>query len=86
MDIVSVMLESAQGGEIKTRIKSKASLSFAQLEAYLKFLKEKGMLEYDQEKKLYFTTEKGIRFLNKYKEAEEVLSLEPPTTTRHFVR
>jgi predicted transcriptional regulator len=79
MNIVSVVLESAQGGEIKSRIKSKASLSFSQLEAYLKFLNERGMIQYDKERKLYLTTEKGLRFLIKYKEVEEVLSVESYT-------
>ena len=45
-EIVSMILEAANGGATKTRIMYKAFLSYAQLKEYLSVLIENNLLEY----------------------------------------
>ena len=65
-DIVSQMLEAANDGATKTRIMYSAFLSYEQLKEYLSMLTENGLLEHDQESKMYKTTPKGSKFLEIY--------------------
>lgn len=53
----------------------RANLSFAQLFEYLDFLTNMGLLEIQKEnrKNTYFTTEKGERYLDKYKDISNIL-------------
>ena len=73
MDIVAEMLETAQGGAIKTRIMYRAFLSFPQLKEYLAVLTDRGLLEYEEKDKEYVTTESGKRFLKVYKEIGQLI-------------
>ena len=73
MDIVAEMLETAQGGAIKTRIMYRAFLSFPQLKEYLAVLTDRGLLEYEEKDKEYVTTESGRRFLKMYKEVGQMI-------------
>ncbi len=73
MDIAAAILEIAQGGAIKTRIMYKAFLSFPQLKEYLELLLDGGLLEYNEEEKEYYTTEKGKQFLKMYKEVGQMI-------------
>jgi predicted transcriptional regulator len=67
IDIISEILEAANGGASRTRIKYKALLSYNQLKEYLTLLTEKGLLDYDQQEVQTFkTTDKGLRFLDIY--------------------
>ena len=70
-EIVSGMLEAANGGSTKTKIMYKAFLSYAQLKEYLVMLLENGLIEHDKQKDQYKTTEKGLRFLNLYSHIED---------------
>ena len=45
-EIVSMILEAANGGATKTKIMYKAFLSYAQLKEYLSVLIENNLLEY----------------------------------------
>jgi predicted transcriptional regulator len=47
-DIVSQILEAANGGATKTKIMYKAYLSYAQLKEYLSVLVENGLLDYQE--------------------------------------
>ncbi|HEY6164737.1 MAG TPA: winged helix-turn-helix domain-containing protein [Nitrososphaeraceae archaeon] len=63
-DIVGLILEAANGGgATKTRIMYKAFLSYAQLKEYLTVLLENGLIDYEEGRQFYRTTEKEIRFL-----------------------
>ena len=73
MDIAAAILEIAQGGAIKTRIMYKAFLSFPQLKEYLELLLDGGLLEYAEEEKEYYTTEKGKQFLKMYKDVGKMI-------------
>ncbi len=65
-DIVSQILEAANGGATKTKIMYKAYLSYAQLKEYLSVLVENGLLEFEKGTQTYKTTSKGIQFLKTY--------------------
>ena len=67
-DIVSQMLEAANGGATKTKIMYKAYLSYAQLKDYLSMMLENGLLEYVEGKKLYKVTEKGMKYMKTYEQ------------------
>ncbi|MFL6460540.1 MAG: winged helix-turn-helix domain-containing protein, partial [Nitrososphaeraceae archaeon] len=58
-DIVALILEAANGGVTKTRIMYKAFLSYAQLKEYLTVLLQNDLLEYEEERQNFRTTEKG---------------------------
>jgi predicted transcriptional regulator len=72
-DIVGSILKSANGGRAnKTKIMYKAFLSFEQLKEYLTVLQEKGLIEYEERRKTYRTTTKGIRLLQLVNNMEEL--------------
>ena len=59
------ILEAANGGgATKTRIMYKAFLSYTQLKENLTILLENGLLEYEERRQLYRTTEKDAGYLN----------------------
>ena len=72
-EIVSMILEAANGGATKTRIMYKAFLSYAQLREYLSVLIENNLLEYLEGSQTYKTTEKGLNFLKMHNEIGELL-------------
>src|ERR671939_840360 len=75
-DIVGLILEAANGGgATKTRIMYKAFLSYAQLKEYLTVLLENGLLEYEEERQFYRTTEKGLRLLQMHNKCDEMMSI-----------
>jgi predicted transcriptional regulator len=75
-DIVARILDAANGGLTKTKIMYKAYLSYALLKDYLSKLVENGLLEYEDDKLKYKTTEKSLRFMRTYIEIGEMVSLE----------
>jgi predicted transcriptional regulator len=72
-EIVSMILEAANGGATKTRIMYKAFLSYAQLREYLSVLIENNLLEYLEGTQTYKTTEKGFNLLRMHNEIGELL-------------
>ena len=72
-EIVSMILEAANGGATKTRIMYKAFLSYAQLKEYLSVLIENNLIEYLEGIQTYKTTEKGFNFLKMHNEIAELL-------------
>lgn len=72
-DIVGLILEGANGGATKTKIMYKAFLSYAQLKEYLAMLLENGLIEYEEGRQTYRTTEKGIRLLQIYNHMSDEL-------------
>ena len=76
-DIVGLILEAANGGgATKTKIMYKAFLSYAQLKEYLTVLLENGLLEYEEGRQFFRTTEKGVRLLQMYNQFDEMLSID----------
>jgi predicted transcriptional regulator len=72
-EIVSMILEAANGGATKTRIMYKAFLSYAQLREYLSVLIENNLLEYLEGSQTYKTTEKELNLLKMHNEIGELL-------------
>ncbi|MDW0135937.1 MAG: winged helix-turn-helix domain-containing protein [Nitrososphaeraceae archaeon] len=72
-EIVSIVLEAANGGATKTKIMYKAFLSYAQLREYLSLLIENNLLEYLEGMQTYKTTEKGFKLLKMHNEIGELL-------------
>ncbi|HEU5461555.1 MAG TPA: winged helix-turn-helix domain-containing protein [Nitrososphaeraceae archaeon] len=72
-EIVSMILEAANGGATKTKIMYKAFLSYAQLREYLSVLIENNLLEYLEGNQKYKTTEKGLNLLKMHNEMGELL-------------
>jgi predicted transcriptional regulator len=79
VDIISQILEAANGGASKTKIMYKAVLSYNQMKECVKLLTEKGLLGYDQQEVQTFkTTEKGLRFLDIYNRISDMIKEEQP--------
>jgi predicted transcriptional regulator len=72
-EIVSMILEAANGGATQTKIMYKAFLSYAQLKEYLSVLIENNLLEYLEGVQTYKTTEKGFNLLKMHNEIGELL-------------
>jgi predicted transcriptional regulator len=72
-EIVSMILEAANGGATKTKIMYKAFLSYAQLKEYLTLLIENNLLEYLEGSHVYKTNEKGFNLLKMHNEIGELL-------------
>ena len=72
-EIVSMILESANGGATKTKIMYIAFLSYNQLKEYLSVLIENNLLEYLEGTRTFKTTEKGLNFLKMHNEMAELL-------------
>ena len=72
-EIVSMILEAANGGATKTKIMYKAFLSYAQLKEYLSVLIENNLIEYLEGTQIYKTTEKGFNLLKMHNEIGELL-------------
>jgi len=73
--IIAEILKVARHGASKTQVMYRASLSFAQLTAYLSLLVEFGLLEAikKNEKVIYRTTAKGVQYLKSYEEIKHLL-------------
>jgi len=73
--IMAEILEIAREGVLKTQIMYRANLSFAQLNEYLSLLLDLNLLEAVKktEKTMYKTTDKGLRYLQSYREIRELL-------------
>ncbi|MGZ5471352.1 MAG: winged helix-turn-helix domain-containing protein [Nitrososphaeraceae archaeon] len=77
-EIVSMILDVANGGATKTKIMYKAMLSYNKLKNYLYVMIENNLLEYLDGTHEFKTTEKGLFFLKMHNELGELL---PQTTT-----
>ena len=72
-EIVSMMLEAANGGATKTKIMYSAFLSYGQLKEYLSVLIENNLIEYHDGTHEFKTTEKGLTFLKMHNAIGELL-------------
>ena len=73
-DIISTILETAAaGGTTKAKIYYRSFLTYQRLKGYLLLLEEDGLIEYNKEKCLYKTTEKGMYALQAYNGMRELI-------------
>jgi len=72
------ILEVAIDGALKTQLMYRANLSFAQLSEYLKLLLDMKLLDIleNTQRTVYKTTSKGMRYLQSYKEIQDLLRKE----------
>ena len=76
IDIVSQILEVANGGATRTKIMYKAFLSYSQMKEYLTILTDNNLLSYDEVTHVFKTTEKGFRFLQTYNLIGDVMKIQ----------
>jgi predicted transcriptional regulator len=74
IDIIARILMAATHGVTKTHLMYSAYLSYAQIQEYLAFLQEKGLILLDEEAK-YVLTERGLHFLRVYDEISEAITI-----------
>jgi predicted transcriptional regulator len=74
-EIITLILASASrmNGVLKTRIMYEAFLSFSQVEEYIALLLRNSLLEHDDLKRTYKTTEKGLRLLELCNSINEIV-------------
>ena len=72
-EIISNILDSANGGASKTKIMYTAFLSYNQLKEYLSILIENNLIEYLDGTHKFKTTEKGLNLLKMHNEMAELL-------------
>lgn len=78
IDIISQILEAANGGITKTKIMYKALLSYTQMKENLTDLTRNDLLRYDENTRIFSTTEKGLRFLDIYNRISDMIKEEQP--------
>lgn len=76
--IIAEILEIAKEGTLKTQIMYRANLSFTQLNNYLNFMLKINLMEkiMQNDREVYKATEKGLDFLQRYREITELLRTE----------
>jgi predicted transcriptional regulator len=72
-EIVSCILDAANGGTTKTKIMYKAFISYNQLKENLSLLIENNLIEYLDGTQTFKTTEKGLNLLKMHNEMGELL-------------
>ena len=77
--IIAEISEIAKDGISKTQIMYRANLSFTQLNNYLRFLLKINLVDKTGKdgQELYITTEKGLDFLQRYREITDLLRYHP---------
>ena len=76
LEIISLILDIAtrKDGVTQKKILYRAYLSYQHLKAYLSLLQENGLIIYYQEEgRIYRTTEKGLHFLSLYGRLNQVV-------------
>ena len=74
-EIIDALLHAAMNGATKTRLMYSAFLSYAQVQEYLKFLKEKDLLSFAEETQEYHLTERGLHYMRTYREISDIVAL-----------
>jgi len=76
--IIAEILERAKDSALKTQIMYGANLSFTQLNDYINFMLKSELLEKIllNGREVYKATEKGMNFLQRYREITELLKTE----------
>jgi predicted transcriptional regulator len=73
-EIFGEILTVARGtGVSRTKVMYKTILTFLQAREYLSILTERGLIQYDKATQTYRTTERGLKFLDKYTELSQLM-------------
>jgi len=74
LEIIAEILETANTNKaIQAKIMHRVYLSYPQLKEYLALLLENGLIEYKQVERVYLTTARGMRFLEIYRQLNDVV-------------
>ena len=74
IDIIAVIIIAVRSGNRKrTHIMYEANLNWSQLNAYLDYMKEKGLIDYNDDGSVSITN-KGITFLELYQKLVQILN------------
>jgi predicted transcriptional regulator len=86
--IVAEILEIAREGSLKTQVMYRANLSFTQLNDYLRFMLRINLLErvLENDREIYRATSKGVDFLQRYREINELLKSEEENNCKNGMR
>ena len=86
--IVAEILEIARDGSLKTQVMYRANLSFTQLNDYLRFMLKINLLErvLENDREVYRATGKGVDFLQRYREINELLKSEEDSNCKNGMR
>jgi predicted transcriptional regulator len=86
--IMAEILDIAKEGSLKTQIMYRANLSFTQLNDYLNFMLRISLLEkiLENDRETYRATEKGVDFLQRYREITELLKTEEDNNGKNGIR
>jgi predicted transcriptional regulator len=71
LEVLAKILELAEKGKRKTSIMNQCNLSYPTTVKAINFLLERGMIE--KRSPVYYTTSKGLEFLIKFRELEQLL-------------
>lgn len=69
-----MILQASSPGATKTRLMYGALLSHSQVQEYLHFLIERGLISLEKKNGEYKLTEQGLRFLKVYEEISKIIS------------
>jgi predicted transcriptional regulator len=88
LHIVAEILEIAREGSLKTQVMYRANLSFTQLNDYLRFMLKINLLErvLENDREIYRATSKGVDFLQRYREINELLKSEEENNCKNGMR
>ena len=75
-EIISQILDTANGGITKTKLMYKVFLSHDQLKEYLAVLTQSDLLSFDLASRTFMTTRKGLSFLHLYNQIDQLMKEE----------
>jgi predicted transcriptional regulator len=83
LEIIEFILVMCENGARKTHVMYRCNLNSKQINEYLDFLLDSGMLEKTQERpnskrSIYKTSELGKKFITRYKQLAELFTRPPP--------
>jgi predicted transcriptional regulator len=83
LEIIDLMLTVCERGALKTHIMYKCNLNSKQVQQYLDFVVNRGLIATshdaeDPKRTLYTTTERGKRLILAYNELAEIFSFQSP--------
>jgi predicted transcriptional regulator len=81
-----MILQSAMNGATKTRLMYSAYLSYAQVQEYIHFLRERQLISFEEESQEYKLTEQGLKFLRVYDEISDIVSLDKNKTSERVTQ
>jgi predicted transcriptional regulator len=78
MEIIDRILRSIDSGTTKTEMMYGAYVSFGQLREFLELLEKRQLVKHNEDSRLYWITERGIRFMNAYDMISEAMTSAQP--------